>query len=179
MNVVAGACVVGSFLLIAMAGVIWRIWSSTKIRGVDPDWLRNFSVSSYRPMERLLNEDDMAFLKAQSGYEPGMERKLRSERRRIFRLFLRTLGRDFNRLHYALRLVALHSPADNPDLARVLIKQKFVFFAAFVAVRIRLELHRFGLGSVDVRGLVATLDTMRTELHGMVTQPMASSPAVS
>ena len=67
MNVVVGTSVVGSLLLIAMAGGIWRILSSTKIRGVDPVWLRNFSVSSYRPMERLLNEDDMAFLKAQSG----------------------------------------------------------------------------------------------------------------
>ena len=105
MSIVVGMGIVGALVLIASALFIWTVASSTRVRGVDPDWLGSFSVATYRPMERLLSEDDIRFLKSQPGYEPNMEKVLRSDRRKIFRTYLRSLGRDFNRLHLALRLV--------------------------------------------------------------------------
>jgi hypothetical protein len=178
MTVLLGGGAVLAVLLTALVAVVWSLISSTKVRGVDPDWLKQFSVSSYRPMERLLDEDDIAFLKSQPGFEPGMDQDLRSQRRKVFRMYLRNLGRDFNRLHYALRLTVLHSPQDNPELAKTLIKQKVLFFVGFLAVRIKLEAYALGVGTVDVRGLVATLDTMRTELNSMLASPVPS-PAAS
>ena len=178
MTVIVGGGAIFTVLLIALVAMIWSLLSSTKVHGVDPDWLKRFSVSSYRPMERLFDEDDIAFLKSQPGYEPGMERELRSRRRKVFRKYLRSLGQDFNRLHYALRIMLLHSPQDNPELAKALIKQKLLFFAGFLTVRIRLEAYGWGIGTADVRGLVATLDMMRTELNSMLASPVAS-PAAS
>ena len=172
MNVVVGAGLAGILIVTALLVLVWRMLSSTKVRGVDPDWLKNFSVSSYRPMERLLHEDDIVFLKAHPGYEPGLDQKLRAQRRRVFRLYLNDLGRDFNRLHYALRLMVLHGPKDNPELAKTLIKQKLVFFAALFAVRVRIEFYSLGMGGVDVSGLVSTLDAMRAELHGLMAAPL-------
>ena len=97
MNVVVGAGVVAGLLLLCAVTLVWKLLSSIRIRNVDPEWLKNFSVSSYRPMERLLDEGDIRFLTEHPGYEPGMENRLRADRRRIFRLYLKNLGRDFAR----------------------------------------------------------------------------------
>src|SRR5207237_4592544 len=43
------------------------------------------SIEKYRPMERLLREDDLRFLSAQSGFSAALGRRFRRDRRRIFR----------------------------------------------------------------------------------------------
>jgi hypothetical protein len=168
MNLLLAAGIIGLILTLAAGWVLWKVASPARVRGVDPEWLQNFSIAGYRPMERLLSEEDIEFLRAQRGYEPGMDKALRAGRRRLFRLYLRSLALDFNRLHLALRLALLDSPADRPDLGVILIKQKLVFFAALAAVHARLLLHTLGIGTVDVRGLVSTLERMRVELRSLV-----------
>jgi len=168
MNVVVGAGATAVLLLFAVVALIWKTLSSTRVRGVDPDWLREFSVSSYRPMERLLSEDDIAFLKAQPGFRPGMERDLRANRCRAFRMYLRNLARDFNRLHYALRMMVVHAPEDAADLARVLVRQKIAFFSAWLLARLRLELYAWGVGTVDVSGLLTAIENARATLSSVL-----------
>lgn len=167
MNAFEAVAVAATISGAAFAWFFWRLVSSARVRGVDPEWLKNFSTATYRPMERLLSEEDVEFLKSQPGYLPGMEKALRSGRRRIFRAYLRSLATDFNRLHLALRLALLESATDRPDLAAVLVRQKATFFLALAAVHLRLAMHALGLGSVDVRGLVSTVDRMRMELAGL------------
>ena len=125
-------------------------------------------------MERLLSEEDFRFLRTQAGYDPAVEKELRTQRRKVFRSYLRTLGQDFNRLHLALRLVVLHSPEDRPDLAAALIRQRLMFFVGLGSAHVRLTLHVLGVGTVDVRGLVSTLDTMRLDLQSFRIAPQAS-----
>jgi hypothetical protein len=167
MNAFEAVAIAATLVGAAFAWFFWRLVSSARVRGVDPEWLKNFSVARYRPVERLLSEEDVEFLKSQPGYLPGMEKALRSGRRRIFRAYLRTLARDFNRLHLALRLALLESPIDRPDLATVLLQQKLTFFLALAAVHLRLGLHTLGIGTVDVRGLVSTVDRMQAELKSL------------
>lgn len=174
MNVVVGAGLAVGVVLAAFSFLAWRLVSSTRIQGVHPDWLKRFSVERYRPMERLLSEDDFRFLRTQAGYEPAVEKQLRKQRRLVFRSYLRSLGQDFNRLHLALRLVVLHSPQDRPDLAAALIRQRLLFFVGLGMAHCRLTLHTLGVGTVDVRGLVSTLDTMRLDLQSFVTAPQPS-----
>lgn len=128
-------------------------------------WLESFSVSKYRPMERLLSEQDIRFLRAQPGYRPGMARRLRAERRRIFRAYLKGLARDFGRLHQAARVLVLHAPRDRSDVAAALAWQRLVFLGALAAVHFRLLLHTFGLGPVDVRSLVDVLESTRLQVR--------------
>src|SRR5688500_7728052 len=90
------------------------------------DWLDKFSVARYRPMERLLSDDDYEFLSAQPGYDPSIARRLKSERRQIFRIYLRHLSEDFSRLHHAARLMLIYSPEDRPELARTLMLQRWI-----------------------------------------------------
>jgi hypothetical protein len=167
MYVAGGVGAVSLILLASFILLIVKLASSTKVRSVDPDWVRNFSVCSYAPMERLLDEADIAFLKSQPGYEPGMARGLCRSRRKILRMYLHNVAQDFNRLHLALRLAVLDSPHDRADLAGVLVKLKLVFYVNLAAVHVRLALHSLGIGTVDVRGLVSTLETMRTDLQGL------------
>jgi len=167
MNAFEAAAIAATLMGVALSWFFWRLVSSARVRGVDPEWLKSFSTATYRPMERLLSEEDVEFLKSQPGYLPGMERALRSGRRRIFRAYLRSLARDFNRLHLALRLALLESPSDRPDLATVLLRQKVRFFLALAAVHLRLCLHAVGIGTVDVRGLVSTVDRMQAQLRSL------------
>ncbi len=166
MSVVIGACALTAALLLVLIG---KLTAATKIRGVDPEWLRDFSVSSYRPMERLFDEDDVAFVKSHPGYEQGLERKLRRGRVRVFRMYLADLKRDFGRLHYALRLMALNARHDEPELAKTLIFQKLAFQYGIAMVEFRLALYGLGIGRVEVGRLVSTLADMRVELRNLAT----------
>src|SRR5437879_13292975 len=90
----------------------------------DPAWLEDFSIAEYRPMLRLLSEDDYEFLASQAGYESKIASQLRKERRRVFHAYLRNLVRDFNRLQHAAKIMAVCSAQDLPDLAQALLKQQ-------------------------------------------------------
>src|SRR5579863_311793 len=74
---------------------------------LDSDETDGFSLDRYQPMERLMAEEDLAFLKSQPGYRAEMGVRWKRERRRIFRLYLAELKADFRRLHiHARELVA-------------------------------------------------------------------------
>ena len=175
MGIVVGVSLTAVLVLLTFAFFIWRLVSTTRVCEVNPEWIKNFSVAAYRPMERLLSEADVEFLKSHPGYEPKMGKALRSDRIRVFRAYLVSLGRDFNRLHLALRLTVLHSPEDRQDLATALIKQKLLFFAGLIAIHVKLGLYTLGVGTVDVRGLIATLDTMSLQLRGLIPAPVNAS----
>ncbi len=177
MNVVVGAGATAILLVLAVVALIWKVLSSTRVRGVDPAWLKEFSVSAYRPMERLLSEEDVAFLKSQPGFRPGMERQLRANRCRAFRLYLRNLARDFNRLHYALRLMVVHAPEGAPDLAGLLLRQKVAFFSAWLVARLRLELYALGVGTVEISGLLAAIEDARTTVLSVLRPAPVRLPA--
>jgi hypothetical protein len=149
--------VVGAAILL----LVRKLAGPATISQCDPEWISNFSVARYRPMLRLLDEADYAFLAAQPGYSKKYINRLRAERRAIFRAYLRNLVRDFHRLHMAARMILVYAPQDRPDLAMTLMRQRFVFMFAVVAIEFRLVLHTAGVGTVDVRKLLGALDSMR------------------
>lgn len=131
----------------------------------DLEWSSEFSIAKYRPMERLFLEEDYDFLAAQPGFHPKIYRKLQAERRRVFRHYLRCLRRDFGRLSTAAKLLLLNAPADRPDLATTLLKQRMTFSYAMAMVEVRLVMQGFGIGTVDVRPLVDAVEGMREQLR--------------
>ena len=155
----------GFLAALAFLQLLRRLLSADRVARLDPDWYERFSITRYRPMERLLSGEDREFLVAQAGFRPQILKTLRAERRRIFRGYLRCLSRDFNRLYLAGRLLMLDAAEDRPDLARILLRQRVLFAYAMLAVEIRLLLHALGVGTVDVRLLVASLEEMRARLR--------------
>jgi hypothetical protein len=131
----------------------------------DVGWASEFSIAKYRPMERLFLEEDYDFLAAQPGFHPRIYGKLQAERRRVFRHYLRCLRRDFDRLSTAAKTLLLMAPQDRPDLARNILKQRVTFSFALWGVEIRLLLQTLGLGTVDIRPLVGTMESMREQLR--------------
>lgn len=167
-----------TLVLAPCAGLaIWllmrRLTAPAAISECDPEWVANFSVASYRPMLRLLAESDFKYFASQPGVTPKAVEALRKERRRVFKLYLRNLVKDFHRLHLAARMTLIYSTDDRPDLAQTLIRQRATFAVAVLSVEFRLLLHAAGYGAVDVRQLLGSLEAMHTNVGSLA--PSAQS----
>jgi hypothetical protein len=130
----------------------------------------------YKPLLRLLSEDDFAFLRSQPGFRPGIAKRLRSRRVAAFRGYLVHLEAEFLVLHLALRLMNLYAPQDRPDLARELIKQRLVFSFRMAEVRFRLAFLGLGMRPVSVQSLVESVEQMRAVLTQVSPQLAAAHP---
>ena len=157
---------------------LYRKLSSQPDSEVAVDQCLVLSLEKYRPMERLLQEDDFRFLAAQPGFSPQLGRRFRTERRRIFRSYLRNLRRDFSRLSSAFRILIVHSVEDRGDLAKSLMRMRIMFAVGMLAVEGRLLMHAAGVGAVNVSGLVASLDTMQAQMRLMLTPPQTASVSI-
>jgi hypothetical protein len=135
---------------------------------VTTDWLDDLSTERYGPMLRLLDEQDLRFLTEQPGFTPRMAAEFRAQRCRIFRGYLRSMQVDFGRICTALKLVMMQSPQDRPDLASALVRGQITFAWGSAAVQCHLWLYSWGLGQVEVAGLVKVFDGMRLELRTFV-----------
>ena len=165
---------VASTLITALWIVFRRIGSAGRTLPVTAEWIDELSMERYRPMLRLLDGEDLQFLRSQPGFTPRMAARLRAQRCQIFRGYLRCLSSDFGRICTAIKLMMLQSRRDRPDLAAVLVRNQVVFATSMLVVYGRLYLYRFGLCGVDVSSLVRTFDSMRVELRQLVPATMAA-----
>lgn len=170
---------VGAGVLVAAVAILFaclfrRLNAPDRERLPNLEWCQGFSIHRYRPMERLFSEEDYQFLAAQCGYSPEMGRRLKAQRRRIFRHYLRGLSRDFSRLHTAARFMLLHAPQDRPDLAIQLFRQRLLFRYALLSVHSTLVLQTLGVGTVDVRRLVQALESMGSQFRQLAAVPQPS-----
>ena len=135
---------------------------------VTAEWIDELSLERYRPMMRLLSEDDLRFLSSQPGYTRRMAGQFRAQRCQIFRGYLRWLQSDFQRVCTAIRVLMLQSPHDRPDLAAVLLQQKAMFAMGMMSIHFRLLLYRWGWSGVEVDGVMRAFDSLRLELRQLV-----------
>jgi hypothetical protein len=152
-------------LLACFAGLFWRLASRFDAQQCTAGWLDCFSLESYAPMERLLEDGDLAFLASQPGYRPEIGRRLMSERRKIFRAYLRLLVRDFNQLMGIGKLMVVYSNRDQAEFARGLRRQQVRFYGQVCALQLQLALYPLGWTSVDAHDLLAALGAMRTKVQ--------------
>ena len=168
-----GWVVTGGSVVVLLALIGW-IWSQRRMRATgDFGEAMGFSVSRYQPMEYLLSEEDFAFLASQPGYEPEIGARWKRERRRIFRLYLDELKRDFQRLHAEARVMAANADAESAELVGILMRQQVTFWRAMAGLELRLALRAAGIGKVNVRPLLELLEAMRADL-ARVSAPQAA-----
>lgn len=163
--IVVCAVALAAVTVLAFLMIFRRLVVRDRQPQIDLEWCRQFSLAKYRPMERLFDEEDYEFLAAQPGFHPRITRRLRAERRKVFRCYLRSLSHDFERLSAAVRVLTLHAQHDRSEAASLLFKQKLVFQFAITMVRCRLVLQTLGIGTVDVRPLVSSLEALRDQLR--------------
>jgi hypothetical protein len=163
---------VSALICLALGMCLWLLLRSVRSAAgtlpVTTDWLDDLSTERYRPMLRLIDEEDLRFLRKQPGFTPQMFAKFRAQRCRIFRGYLRAMQVDFGRICTALKIVLAQSQQDRPDLASALLQSQITFACGMVAVQFRLLLYRWGCGKVEVTGLVKVFDGMRLELRTFV-----------
>jgi hypothetical protein len=124
----------------------------------------------YRPMLRLLSEEDFGFVSA----NPKLLRELRSERRKLFRGYLNCLTREYGRLLAGIRLVMVQSRVDRPDLAKALAKNRLNFTFAICRIEYRLAMQSLGLGKVDISAVVEAFDRLRESAVALQALPSAA-----
>ena len=149
--------------------VLFRLGKKCRIEDISPEWLENFSASSYHVMQRLLSEEDFAFISRQPGFDLSVYRKLRRDRLRIFQQYLHRMIMDFNRLHTVARFALAQSNEDQSALLSKLIWLKVRFSAAAVRVQFRYLLCFMGFPSLDVHQLISRLDEMTSRLTSIST----------
>jgi hypothetical protein len=157
----------GSFLTLGSAAATFSVIWAKRYRSFDAnDAAReSFSLARYEPMKRLLSEEDFEFLKSKPGIGPAMVRRLRAQRRRVFRAYLCELASDFNRLHRDARLMVATAPEEYSDLVGVLMSLQTRFWSALVGAEILLAAHALGLGRIDVSGLLAPLEALNAAVR--------------
>ena len=149
---------IGLLTLIATgsAGIVFL----TRMRRLDSAvWAHSClpDAGRYRPMLRLLSDADLDF----ASRNPVLRKKIRAQRRAMFRGYLRCLTKDYARLLSGVRGMMVESGVDRPDLAKALAKNRTLFALALCRIELNLQLHAIGVGKVDVSGLVGALDSLR------------------
>ncbi|MGD0299291.1 MAG: hypothetical protein ABSE86_19470 [Bryobacteraceae bacterium] len=133
------------FLAAAFAYVIRQLTSRFNPEAVAADWLDGFSLESYAPMRRLLDQSDFEFLKKQPGYRPALGKRLSAERRQAFIDYLWLMVGDFNQLLKLGRLMLVSSSVDRPEFARALWRQRITFYVSVCTIRCKLALAPLGV----------------------------------
>src|SRR3954447_11105757 len=133
-----------------MVGVVLarRIGSGSESLPVTTEWLGDLSDDRYRPMLRLLDEKEFRFLRAQKGFSPALEKRLRCQRVETFLGYLHMLEADFKRVCLALKVMLLQSDSDRPDLAWALLQRQMTFAFGMLLLQFRLILFRGGIATV-------------------------------
>ena len=160
--------VAAGFGVVGFGLILRKLASGPQTLPVTAEWIDELSVERYRPMLRLLSEEDLRFLATQPGYTPALARRFRAQRCQIFRGYLGWLRADFDRVCTALRLLMLHSQHDRPDLAAVLLRQRASFALGIFTIQVRLVLYRWGISGVDVENVMSAFDSLRLELRRLV-----------
>src|ERR1051325_2554631 len=113
----------------------------------------------YCPFHRLLDPADFEFFR-RLGIPDRRLHKVRAERRKIYRLCLRSLAQEFNEVHRTLNLILIHSAEDRPGLAAQLSRQRVTFYRNLLTAEYRLFLHRCGLEQMPVIDLLKPLEAL-------------------
>ena len=173
MTVLIVVGIVVAFLIAAFMLLFRQLASRIDNQASTVEWFESFSVDTFAPMERLLDQSDFEFLSQQPGYRPEIGAQLLKERKKLFLGYLRLLTGDFNQLLRIARLMIVYSTEDRAEFAKVLWRQQVTFYFAVCAVRLRVALYPVGWTSLDVSRLMQALENMRSQVAQLGFQPMA------
>lgn len=126
-------------------------------------------AARYRPMMRLLDGSDFEIVNSIG--DPRLTRRVKRQRRAIFRGYLRCLSRDHARLCAHIRAAALESPVDCSPLLLEVYRAEMRFRMTMAAVNFRLVLHAVGLPNVAASGLMYSFEVLRQRAELTVAEP--------
>ena len=119
-------------------------------------------ISHYRPMLRLLEDEDI-----DPTLEPGTRGEVLARRRQLFREYLLDVGKDYGRLLARIRLIMVESAVDRPDLAKALLRHRSSFAIAMCRIEFRLRLHELGIGAEDLSGFADVINVLHCQVAAL------------
>jgi hypothetical protein len=137
----------------------WRLRNDERV--ALEAWVEGFSSDSYLPMLRLAKPDDSAFLNAHRG--PGEAARYRRLQRQLLKEYLRSLSRDFHRLHTLADSCAPHAPGHDSGETSVSVDEKMAFIFSVWSVEVCLTFWRVKRCNVDLKPLLSAVS--RTTLR--------------
>ena len=144
--------------------VLAKLFRKCDLTDIPADWLEEFSVSTYHPMQGLLAAEDFNFLSRQPGFDLSLYRKLKRDRLKIFRQYLHRAIRDFNKLYAVAMALIPNAPTDCSDLAKRLIWLRLRFSFSVARAELSYCLCLLGFRSLAVRSLLQQLEEMSAQL---------------
>lgn len=138
------------------------------------DWIVDLSADRYRPMCRLLDENDIRFLRSQPGATPALVKRFRRQRCQLFRGYLRSLERDFHLASEALMVLLVRSPCDRRNAIRALMGSRVKFAVGIFRVRCRLLLYRWNVGHESIACLLNLFEGLQLELLALTPAPVSA-----
>jgi hypothetical protein len=163
----------GLFLIFCGAVFGQFLWKMRALRSAESGRASSLAADRYRPMLRLLSNDDLAFVSA----DRKTRKAFRAKRRELFRGYLRYLTRDYAHLLAGVRRAMVQSGEDRPDLARAMARNRVLFAVATCKIEFSLALHAAGIGNVDIAGLVEALETLRSQVGMLSAASFSNSSA--
>jgi hypothetical protein len=160
-------------LLCLFVPVMVKLLQKCHVQEISSEWLDNFSVASYYPMEGLLSKQDFTFLSRQPGFDLSLYRKLRRERLQIFKQYLNRAIVDFHRLETMIGLLVASSREDCSDVAQRLVGLRFRFFAAVLQAEMSYRLCLIGFQFLAVRSLISRMEEMSLQLNTLTARAAA------
>jgi hypothetical protein len=151
-----------------------KLWRRSHVLDCAWEWIDLQAEERYAPMLRLLSEDDYEYLRSQPGFDPKVCRRLRRERCRLFREYLRSMRREFNGIQRALKVLAINSPIDETPLLMSLLSQQWQFSVLLSRVELRLVLFQFGWSGGDVTPLLNTFESLCDGVQGLCRQRLGA-----
>ena len=118
---------------------------------------RSVDISRYEPMARLFARRDLDALSS----DKVLTTRLRKHRARVMRGYLRCLTKDFGALLGGIRLSMVRATEDQPDRALLLVRSRWHFGIALCRAEVKIRLYEFGIGTVDLSGLLGQVDALR------------------
>ncbi len=154
--------------LLFSAILAFRLRANRASAAGDTRWIEDFSMERYRPMQRLLEAADYAFITGQAGCRSGVTAALRRERRQIMRSYLRRLRADFSRIQSIAKLRMANSPGERHHMPFFLAKQSLVFRAGVITLEAALAFDAMGgFVAVDVRPLLHSTEALLTHARSL------------
>jgi hypothetical protein len=156
----------GALAVFMMGSAIAVLLRTSFVSRVETSEGMDLSWKDYRPLDRLLAPTDFDYLRSR-GVEEAKIQKLRVERRKIYRMCLRSLSQDFNRVHAALNVMIVQSREDRSDLVAELAKQRFAFYRNLMMVEFRLTMHACGFERMPAINLLQPMEILQSQLRQM------------
>jgi hypothetical protein len=166
-----GYIIVAAAFFIAFVVVLVKLtrhFASSQHLPVTGKWIEELSIERYRPMLRLLNQEDLQFLHAQPRSTPQMITLFRIQRCQLFQKYLKHMENDFKRICMALKVLTVQAEHDRPDLVSVLLRSQMMFAYGMIMLQFQLVLYRYGIATVDVTRILKPFDCLRLELRTLV-----------